>query len=494
MSLFRVCRMLAFLLGCGASVGCVALRAAPVEPMATVPVVMLSDLHFDPYHDPAKFERLRSAPASEWQKILAGPDAEDQAGGFAKLLKACRTRGVDTPWTLLESSLTAAHAQSPHALFVTVAGDLLAHQFDCRFHVLAPGAAESEYSAFAAKTVSYVASELHRAFPETPVYLALGNNDSGCGDYREAVDSGFLHNIAESFGDDVGSVEGRKELLHVFPMSGNYSVALPRPIVRGRLIVLQDIFLSVGYAGCDGKPDAVPGAAELEWLRTELTAARARHEQVWVMAHIPPGVNLYSTVATNRDVCGGQAPVMFLRNEKLAEVLTDFAADIRLVIFGHTHNDEMRLLQGVAVPSTANAKPAPARVVAKLVPSVTPVNGNYPAFTLADVDPRTAVMKDYRVIAADNQTGINAKWAEEYRYSTTYRSAAFTPGEVVSLIAKFGADKEGATPRSLAYEQNFMVNGGLRALAMRTVWPQYVCSMLNDTEAGYRSCACAAKP
>ncbi len=462
----------------------------------TVPVVMLSDLHFDPYHDPAKFDRLRAAPASEWQRILAEPDAPDQAEIFAKLLKTCKTRGVDTPWTLLESSLMAAHAQSPHALFVTVAGDLLAHQFNCRFHALAPDATEREYSAFAAKTVAYVASELHRAFPGTPVYLALGNNDSGCGDYREAVDSDFLHGAAESFADDTASPEGRKELLRVFPASGNYSVALPRPIVRGRLIVLQDIFLSVGYAGCNGKPDPAPGAAELEWLRVELTAAHAHNEQVWVMAHIPPGVNLYSTVATNWDVCGGQAPIMFLRNEKLVEVLTDFAADIRLVIFGHTHNDEMHLLRGVAVPSTAGAKTVPSspRVVAKLVPSVSPVNGNYPAFTLADVDPRTAVMKDYRVVVADNQTGIDAKWTAAYRYSTTYRSAAFTPEEVTSLIAKFRADKEGVTPLSRAYEQNFMVNGGLRALAMRAVWPQYVCTMLNDTEAGYRSCACARKP
>ena len=228
-------------------------------------------------------------------------------------------------------------------------------------------------------------------------------------------------------------------------------------------------------------------------MRAELTAARERHEQVWVMAHIPPGVNVYSTVTKNRDVCAGQSPEMFLRDEKMVETLTDFAAEVRLVVFGHTHNDEMRLLQvGTPVETPgAGAKTGvlePAWVAAKLVPSVTPINGNYPAFTLADVDPRTVVLKDYRVMSADNKTGIEAKWTEEYRYSTTYKSAAFEPKELASLIAKFSADKDSATPESTAYEQNFMVGGGLRALAIRAVWPQYVCSLKNNTAAGFREC------
>ena len=157
-------------------------------PMAaqTVPVVMLSDIHFDPFHDPARFDRLRSAPVTQWQQIFSEPDAPTQAADFSGLMDKCKARGVDTPWTLLQSTLAAAHAQSPHPLFVTVSGDLLVHKFDCRFHALAHDSSEAEYSSFAAKTIAYVASELRRAFPATPLYLALGNNDAGCGDYREA--------------------------------------------------------------------------------------------------------------------------------------------------------------------------------------------------------------------------------------------------------------------------------------------------------------------
>jgi sphingomyelin phosphodiesterase acid-like 3 len=180
---------------------------------------------------------------------------------------------------------------------------------------------------------------------------------------------------------------------------------------------------------------------------------------------------------------------MFLGDEKLVEALTDFSADIRLAIFAHTHSDEMRLLQR---PVAAGAKPA--WVAAKLVPSVTPINGNNPAFTVAEVDPRTAVLKDYRVIVADSKTGIGAKWHEEYRYSTTYKRPAFSADAIAPLFADFAADKDSKTPQSQSYMLNFMPGGGLRSMAMRLVWPQYVCSMEHDTEAGYRACACPAKP
>jgi sphingomyelin phosphodiesterase acid-like 3 len=452
---------------------------------------MLSDIHFDPFHDPAKFDRLRAEPVTAWRKVLSEPDAPTQEKDLAKIVKGCPVRGIDTPWTLLESSLAAAHAHSPHALFVTVSGDLLVHKFDCRFHLLVHDATDAEYSAFTAKTLAYVASELHRTFGATPVYLALGNNDSGCSDYHEDENSAFLHSAAESFGEDVQSPAGRKDVLKVFPVSGNYSVALPKPIVRGRLIVLQDLFLSRDYAGCNGKPDAAAGAAELDWLRSELTSAHTRHEQVWVMAHIPPGVNVYSTMTTHRNVCGGQAPVSFLADEKLVEVLTDFAPDIRLAIFAHTHSDEMRLLQGAATPAGARKPPA---VAAKLVPAVSPINGNNPGFTVAEVDPRTATLRDYRVIGSDNQMGINAKWTEQYRFSTTYHKPAYSAETVASLIAGFSADKEIRSPESQAYTQHFLLGGGLKAMALQLVWPQYACSLANNTEAGYRACACPAKP
>src|ERR1700744_6510109 len=55
----------------------------------TVPVVMLSDIHFDPFHDPAKFTQLRAKPVSRWPAVLSEPDSSTQAADVAALQDAC---------------------------------------------------------------------------------------------------------------------------------------------------------------------------------------------------------------------------------------------------------------------------------------------------------------------------------------------------------------------------------------------------------------------
>jgi sphingomyelin phosphodiesterase acid-like 3 len=193
------------------------------------------------------------------------------------------------------------------------------------------------------------------------------------------------------------------------------------------------------------------------------------------MAHIPPGVDAYSTLTDGRDVCGGKPPEMFLDSSAFADTITDFPDVIRLVLLGHTHNDEMRIYSS-----------ALGKVPGKLVPSITPVNGNNPAFTLAQVDPKTATLADYAVISASNQTGISTKWSEEYRYSTTYNLPDFSADSAAKLLGNFTADKQGSTAPSEAYERFYFVGGpgipaSLKAAAMRLVWPAYACSITQVT-------------
>ena len=44
---------------------------APVQP--TIPALLLSDIHFEPFADPGKAPALVAAPAGKWPAILAGP-------------------------------------------------------------------------------------------------------------------------------------------------------------------------------------------------------------------------------------------------------------------------------------------------------------------------------------------------------------------------------------------------------------------------------------
>jgi sphingomyelin phosphodiesterase acid-like 3 len=210
------------------------------------------------------------------------------------------------------------------------------------------------------------------------------------------------------------------------------------------------------------------------------------------MAHIPPGIDSYANFAKHRDVCGGKDPEMFLASTALASTIADFPDVIRLALFGHTHMDEFR-----AFTTPTGTIPG------KLVPSITPVNGNNPAFTVAEIDPSTATLKDYAVYSASNHTGIDTKWSEEYRYSTTYHLPDLSGASLEKLTNAFVDDKSSSTDASKAYQQFFYVGqpGGakglsasMKSVAMQIVWPIYACAITRADPASYRSCACSAAP
>ncbi len=148
---------------------------------------------------------------------------------------------------------------------------------------------------------------------------------------------------------------------------------------------------------------------------------------------------------------------------------------IKLAIFGHTHEDEFRVVGGVPL---------------KLVGSVSPNNGNEPSFTVASIDRETSVMRDYAVFTASNLTGVEATWSREYRFGETYHEPEFTAVSLEKLVGRFRADAGASTAESAAYEQNFFPSRtGSSPLVL--AWPQYVCALDHMGEADFKGCVCA---
>jgi sphingomyelin phosphodiesterase acid-like 3 len=394
---------------------------------------------------------------------------------------SCHARGEDTTYALFQSSLRAIRVQANGAKFVTVSGDLIAHSFSCKFATMFPKAAPAEYRAFVEKTIAYVLSELRNALPGVPVYAALGNNDSDCGDYQLDAHGAFLKESGEMFAADLRGSE-HSRALETFAAGGYYSVSLPAPVEHTRLLVLDDLFMSERYQTCGGKEDQAPAAAQIAWLRQQLDEARAKRENVWFMTHIPGGVNAYSTATKGKDICGKGKPTMFLSSEALPDLLAGYGDVIQLAIFAHTHMDEVRLL----IPANVDATHRP--VAVKMVASISPIDGNNPSFTLATIDPAHAILDDYRVIAASNQTGIDTNWTEEYDFAKTYHEPAFTPATLGSLVLGFKNDSGAKTDASQSYLRNYMTGVDLRMLS--PFWPAYVCSLTNDAADAFSACVC----
>ena len=457
-------------------------QTKPAE-VHSIPAFMISDIHFDPFHDPGKVKALVAAPVSEWKSILAAPASANQEQAFDSLQQTCNARGVDTPFVLLRSSLQAMQAHLPNAKFMVVSGDLIAHGFTCRYSTLFPNAAPGDYQAFVLKTLSFVVRELRAAFPEMPVYVALGNNDTGCGDYKLDANGSFLAEAGKIIAEGLPPTE-REAAISQFAAGGYYSVSMATPMHDTRLIVVNDLFLSPKYTTCAGKSDTAAATAQMAWLEQQLTEAQKAGQQVWVMGHIPPGIDPYSTAEKLRNVCGGEKAVTFLASNQMADLLVDHSSVVRLAIFAHTHMDEMRLLKPEGKAGNDST------VAVKIVSSISPVDGNNPSFTIARVDPSTAVLEDYEVIAASNQTGVATRWAKEYDYRETYHEKEFTPATLGKLLGEFRADSTASAAISQAYIRDYFV--GDASLLLSPFWPQYVCALDNRTSKSFAACVCSS--
>ena len=257
-------------------------------------VLMLSDLHFDPFRDPAKVPRLAAAKVTDWEAILNEPDSATQGASYAAVLSACTGKALDSDHALLVASLQAAKTHGG-LKFVTISGDLLVHQFDCRYQATMK---KADYAEFAEKTASYVVSRVEAEFG-VPVYVALGNNDSSCGDYKMDAHDRFLTGTSKAVIAGLRGADAaeQKAAAESYAAGGYFSVMLPAPMRKTRLLVLDDMFWSRKYTTCGGKADTAMANEQMAWLSRELDGARTRGGE---------GVGAGAYSAGVRHLCDGE--------------------------------------------------------------------------------------------------------------------------------------------------------------------------------------------
>ena len=379
-------------LACATQATAQANQSAPPPAVSALPqetnahALFVSDIHFDPFHDPAKAKELARAPVTNWKSILSAPSSADQQQAFAALQQACHAKGVDTPFALLRSSLQAMRARQPNAKFIMVSGDLVVHAFTCRYSSLFPGAAPGDYRAFVVKTIAFVMDQLRAEFPAIPIYVSLGNNDSGCGDYQLDTASDFLAETGKIVAEGLPSSE-RADAIKEFGEGGYYAVNMVEPMRNTRLIVVNDVFMSPKYATCGGSSDSAPAAAEMAWLERQLHQARESGQKVWVMGHIPPGIDPFSTVLSSEMYAAGRRPSLSCPRTKWPTCSLSMPTSCGLVFSG----TPTWMKCASSSPKASDPQDAEAhRVAVKVVSSISPVDGNNPSFTEARVNPASA--------------------------------------------------------------------------------------------------------
>jgi hypothetical protein len=417
----------------------------------------VSDIHFDPFADPALVTKLEAADASQWQAILASSGE-----------KAFSAYGSDVNDALLRSALAEMKMRIPSPAFVVISGDFLAHSFDKSYQKYATDKSQAAYTTFVTKTIRYVASLLRETFPGVRLYPTLGNNDSDCGDYAIAPDSAFLANFRDIWKPAVGS----RSFDRRFPTGGYYHADVAG--LRGvRLIALNTNFFSMKYTNPCGKPGPDPGLRQLEWLDAELSLARAEGKRVWLLFHIPPGMDVYDSI-TYGGACPDLDSETFWKGEYQQKYLQLVAAHHKTILgsfAGHTHQDEFRLAAGGLIHIT---------------PSVSPVFGNNPAFEVVDVRPRGEIV-DYTAWHLPN---VTLPWAREYAFGEAYTQKRYDTDALTNVAAAI-ASNTAIREEYFRFMPSSAPKGAASALA---TWQGYWCGLRAVTDTAFTACYCEAPP
>ena len=431
-----------------------ALALALASPVCAETFLSISDIHYDPFADPSLVAQLEAADVSQWQAIFATSDA-----------KTFSTYGNDINEPLFRSAIAEMKARIPSPAFVLISGDFLAHGFQKTYQQYATDKSQAAYTAFVTKTIAYVAGALRDAYPNVRIYPTLGNNDSDCGDYAVAPDSVFLANFRDVWKDEVGS----RSFDRRFPTGGYYHADVAS-LHRVRILALNTNFFSSNYKNPCGQPGPDPGLKQLAWFEDELRLARVLGKRVWLLFHIPPGMDVYDTEEWGGACPNLDAPETFWKAEyqqKYLQITAKYRDTIAGTWAGHTHQDEFRIATGDFIHIT---------------PSITPVFGNNPAFEIVEVA-RNGDIRDY---TAHHLPNVSLPWAREYAFDEAYGKQRYDVASLMQLATAIGKD---ATTREQYFTHS--TSGAPKSTASALAkWQGYWCGLTLMNPTSFVQCYC----
>lgn len=448
----------------------VGLRPVAADPSARQ-FLAVSDLHFDPMADPALVDQLAAAPPANWPALLA----KSKTSGTSNF-------GQDTNWPLLHSALEHMRAVLPRPAFLLVPGDFLAHSYEKRFGVVASDHSEAAYRTFVVKSMQFLAGQLQTEFPDTPILPVLGNNDSECGNYRLQPGGPFLRDtlpivralLRGGLGGDFDAD---------WTAGGNYNVS--HPVLPGvRVMFANTVFFSRSYRNACGSGD--PGKQTLDWLRVQLNRARLNGDKVWLLYHIPPGIDVFATL--HGSGCPEGIVPMWDSSyaARFVALQHEFADTITASFAGHTHRDEFRLTGGSGHDGFV-----------LVVPALSPVYEQNPAFQVFAYDASGSILDSTTHYVANltaAASGATPEWQSEPRFTQAWQLPRLDLSTLETLYDRIGMDRDAGTRWLLRYAVSRAEFWPLpldKGLVSDNVFTAYRCAIGNMSVADFQTCYCA---
>ena len=429
--------------------------------------LILTDIHFNPLTDPLIGNTLAQTPIAGWDAVFK----TSTKIGYSPYL-------TDTNFPLLQSVLTAMKAQNPNPDIVFIPGDFLAHYLQNFFtQANMTKNTQADYVAFVNKTEQYLALKLSQTFPNAQFSITLCDWYTPFSTSDTFPGNAFLASFTAAWNTAVNQYQGAPNFQTTFAAGGYYSTAFPID-PKGRLVVLNTLPWSTGYTAtaCDGNDNNL-AVTELAWLTNELAQARSLGQRVWILGHIPPGVS-----AVGIDCSKPPSPFYAEPYASQLEALfAKYRGTVTFGIFGHEHLDDFRVSRDSSGSLLFGIK---------ITPSVTPADGNNPAFVQFTYDPTAGAISDattwYLTNLPSATTAVPGVWESEYSFNATYGQSAMDSNGVAGAV------------------NNILTQPGLQASFMRyfpssspTFWragtplfAPYGCAFTNLGLSEFNACYC----
>jgi len=352
-------------------------------------------------------------------------------------------------------------------------GDILAHDFKDEF--LKAGGIESEYVGFVIKTMRFVDRMLKQSFPGVPLIGALGNNDSTCGDYMLSPTDPMLPAV----GRDLPVIARHPQALRDFSMGGSYVVPHPK-VPRHDIVVLSNVFWSNHYRDACGQKGGDPGSAQLAWLEWTLYQAKLEGRTVSLAMHIPPGVDSFASTRNNTCPLNVRSFWQDAYTRRFLAIVALYKDQLRIAFAGHTHMDDFRV-----VPDAGGAP----LLATRMTPSLTPLFGNNPAFTVMLYSRTDASVADYATFYLTNLATVAPDVAPEWKLEYTFKDAYNASGYDAATLAALSKSVKTDDSVRATFMRYYPVESGRSSMNVST-WAAYACAQTAITPDAFQACAC----
>ncbi|XP_016413804.1 acid sphingomyelinase-like phosphodiesterase 3b [Sinocyclocheilus rhinocerous] len=359
----------------------------------------ISDLHWDPSYDVGSNSASKCASS--------GGRPTPNAGRFGDY-------SCDSPWTLINSTLSAMRGILPDPDFIIWTGDDTPHVPDEQLGVEP-----------VLRIIGNLTHIIKTTFPNTKVYSAMGNHDYHPKNQMPPEKNNIYEQTANLWHDWLHAAS--KE---TFKIGGYYTEKLLNQ-TGFRVVVLNT---NLYYDQNKLTENIKDPADQFSWADKVLQDAAKNNEKVYIIGHVPPGF-----FEKKRDKAWFRKEF----NKRYIDLIQKHSAIIQGQFFGHHHTDSIRMFY------SSKGSPISAMFLA---PGVTPWittlpgvidGGNNPGIRMFEYDTKTLLIKDiityYMNLTYSNV--VHERWEKEYRLTEAFRVPDASPASMHRVMERISSDK-----------------------------------------------------